>query len=217
MEGTLAVLMQHVPELALAAALAWGAGIRLYLVVFIFGLASWLGYWELHEHLAVLAHPLVLFASGFMTVVELLADKLPFLDTAWDAVHTFIRIPAGAVLAAQAIGDVSPSAEIAAALLGGTLAAGTHFAKAGTRLLINASPEPFSNWTASFVEDATVIAGVWAAVAHPWVFLVALVLFVALVVWALPKIWRGMRALARAVGRLLRGRRPEPEVPAAPI
>ena len=200
MEGTLAVLMQHVPELALAAALAWGAGIRLYLVVFIFGLASWLGYWELPEHLAVLAHPLVLFASGFMTVVELLADKLPFLDTAWDAVHTFIRIPAGAALAASVFGDSGAAVALAAALLGGTLTATTHFSKAGTRATVNASPEPFSNAALSFTEDLLVAAGSWLAVNLPFVFLGLLAIFLVAALLLLRWVIRGARRLLSRPG-----------------
>ncbi len=200
MEGMLAVLMQHVPELALAAALAWGAGIRLYLVVFIFGLASWLGYWELPEHLAVLAHPLVLFASGFMTVVELLADKLPVLDTAWDAVHTFIRIPAGAALAASVFGDSGAAVALAAALLGGTLTATTHFSKAGTRATVNASPEPFSNAALSFTEDLLVAAGSWLAVNLPFVFLGLLAIFLVAALLMLRWVVRGARRLLSRPG-----------------
>ena len=195
MEGMLATLMQHVPELALAAALAWGAGIRLYLVVFIFGLASWLGYWELPEHLTALAHPLVLFASGFMTAVELLADKLPFLDTAWDAVHTFIRIPAGAALAASVFGDSGAAVAMAAALLGGTLAATTHFSKAGTRATVNASPEPFSNAALSLTEDVLVVAGSWLAVNLPLVFLGILAVFLVGALLMLRWVVRGARRL----------------------
>ncbi|NLD54998.1 MAG: DUF4126 domain-containing protein [Burkholderiaceae bacterium] len=190
-----AALAQHVPELALAAALAWGAGIRLYLVVFIFGLASWLGYWQLPEHLAVLAHPLVLLASGFMTLVELLADKLPFLDTAWDAVHTFIRIPAGAALAASVFGESGAAVAMAAALLGGTLTATTHFSKAGTRATVNASPEPFSNAALSFAEDLLVAAGSWLAVNLPLLFLGILGVFLVAALLMLRWVIRGARRL----------------------
>ena len=116
-------LLQHIPDLALAGALAWGAGLRLYLVTFLFGLAGFLGWWPLPEHLTVLQHPLVLGAAGFMAVVEMFADKLPWLDTVWDAIHTFIRIPAGAALAAAVFGDSQTAITVAAALLGGTLTA----------------------------------------------------------------------------------------------
>lgn len=195
MESTVGQIMVHAPELALAGALAWGAGIRLYLVVFLFGLASWLGYWQLPEHLAMLAHPLVLFASGFMTVVELFADKLPFLDTIWDAIHTFIRIPAGAALAAGVFGDSGAAVTMAAALLGGTLTATTHFSKAGTRALVNTSPEPFSNAAISLTEDALVAGGSWLAVSQPVVFLVILAVFLVLALLMVRWIIRGARRL----------------------
>jgi hypothetical protein len=188
-------VMEHVPELALAGALAWGAGLRLYLVVFIFGVASAFGYWQLPEHLALLAHPLILFASGFMTIVELFADKLPLLDTIWDAIHTFIRIPAGAALAAGVFGDSGSAITLAAALLGGTLTATTHFSKASTRAAANASPEPFSNVALSFTEDALVTAGSWLAVSQPLIFLVALALFIIAALVMLRWIIRGARRL----------------------
>ena len=170
--------MSYVPELALAAALAWGAGLRLYFVVFLFGLASWLGYWELPSHLSFLAHPLVLAASGFMMIVEMFADKLPILDTIWDAVHTFIRIPAGAGLAAAVFGDSGTAIAAAAAILGGGLTATTHFSKAGTRAAVNTSPEPVSNTLVSTGEDLLVLGGSLLSVYAPVVFLVLMVVFV---------------------------------------
>jgi len=190
-------IVQHVPELALAGALAWGAGIRLYLVVFIFGLASALGYWQLPEHLALLAHPLVLFAAGFMTIVELFADKMPLLDTIWDAIHTFIRIPAGAVLAAGVFGDSGAAVTLAAALLGGTLTATTHFSKASARAVVNTSPEPFSNAAVSLAEDVLVAGGSWLAVSQPLVFLAILAVFVLAAVLMLRWIIRGAQRLMR--------------------
>ncbi len=147
--------------------------------------------------LAILANPLVIGAAGLMYAVEFFADKIPGVDTLWDTLHTFIRIPAGAVLAAGAVGELGMGAELAAALVGGTLAASTHATKAGTRAVINTSPEPFSNWTLSIGEDIAVFAGLWAALKHPWVFIIALVLFIALMVWLLPKIWRGVRRVFR--------------------
>jgi hypothetical protein len=193
-------VMQHIPELALAGALAWGAGLRLYLVVFLFGFASLLGYWELPEHLSLLAHPLVLFASGFMTVVELFADKLPFLDTIWDAIHTFIRIPAGAALAASVFGDSGAAITLAAALLGGTLTATTHFSKATTRAAVNTSPEPFSNAAVSLTEDVLVAGGSWLAMAQPGVFLALLAVFVVAALLMLRWIIRGAQRLLRGEG-----------------
>ena len=193
-------LYNLVPEITLAAALAWGSGIRLYAVLLILGLSGYSGWLDLPPHLAVLAHPLVLCASGFMTLVEFGADKVPWIDSVWDAVHTLIRVPAGAALAAAVFGAGDASITGAAAILGGTIAAGTHFAKAGGRAALNASPEPFSNWAASFAEDVLVPSGLWLAVAHPAAFLVALALF-ALAALVLA------RALVTGLGMLMRGLR----------
>jgi len=185
------------PELALAAALAWGAGIRLYAVVFLFGLAHKLGWWDLPTHLEVLAHPLVLGAAAFMAAVELFADKLPLLDSLWDGLHTFVRIPAGAALAAAVFGDSGASVAVAAALLGGTLTATTHLAKSGTRAAVNTSPEPFSNLLVSSAEDLLVPLGAWLAVSWPLVFLGLLLVFVVLAALAIRLLLRGLRRLTR--------------------
>lgn len=182
-------------SVALASLLAWASGVRLYLVVFAVGLAGYFGYTDLPPGLEVLQHPWVIGAAGFLLAMEFLADKVPGLDTAWDAVHTFIRIPAGALLAAGATGDTFSALTVAAGLLGGTITAGTHFTKAGGRALINTSPEPFSNWAASLTEDVVVLAAIWFAFQHPIVFLVFLGLFILLMIWLIPKIWRGIRAL----------------------
>jgi hypothetical protein len=179
-------------ELAVAAALAWGAGLRAYAVIFAVGLAGYLGYLELPGYLDVLQHPLVLAASGFMTLVEFFADKLPWLDSLWDAAHTFIRIPAGAALVAAMFGDSGAAVAAAAAILGGTLAAGAHFAKSGARAAINTSPEPFSNWAVSLSEDALVPFGLWLAFAHPAAFFVLLALFVLAAVLLARLLWRGL-------------------------
>lgn len=172
----MSALTQHLPELALAAALAWGSGLRAYLVVFLVGLAGAAGWIELPAGLRVLQHPLVLGSSGFMTFVEFFADKLPWVDSLWDAVHGFVRIPAGAALAAAVFSDAGAALEVAAAIVGGSLAASAHLAKAGSRAMVNASPEPFSNWALSLGEDALVPATLWFAFMHP----VALLVIVAL-------------------------------------
>jgi hypothetical protein len=182
-------------SVALAALLAWASGLRLYLVVFAMGMAGYHGYLDLPKGLEVLQHPWVIGAAGFMVVMEFLADKVPAIDSAWDAIHTFIRIPAGALLAAGATGDNLTPLTIAAGILGGTITAGTHFTKAGGRAVINTSPEPFSNWGASFTEDALVMSGIWIALAHPAVFLVLLALFLLLLAWLIPKVWRGVRTI----------------------
>ena len=180
-------------ELAVALALAWGAGLRANLVIFVVGLAGHLGYVELPGHLSLLQHPLVLGASGFMTAVEFFADKVPWVDSVWDAVHSFIRIPAGAALAAAVFGDSGAAVALAAALVGGTLTAGVHFAKAGTRAALNTSPEPFTNWGASLAEDALVPIGLWTAFAHPLLFFVLLFLFLLAAALVARLIWKGLR------------------------
>jgi hypothetical protein len=184
---------------ALAAALGWASGIRLYAVLFIVGGLGYLHWVDLPGGLAALAHPWVLAASGFMFCVEFFADKVPGVDTLWDTVHTFIRIPAGAALAASVFGDSSVAATLAAAILGGSLAAGSHLTKAGGRAVINTSPEPFSNWAASFGEDLAVGTVLWLAFAHPIAALVVLGALVVLMIWLIPKLWRFIRALLRKV------------------
>jgi hypothetical protein len=186
-----------ISALATALALAWGSGLRLYLVLFLCGLAGRMGWVELPEGLSLLEHPVVLGASGFMVLVEFFADKIPWLDSLWDAVHTFIRIPAGAALAAIVLGESGPAMALAAAILGGTVAAGSHFTKAGARSLINTSPEPFSNWGASLSEDALVPAGLWLAIANPWLFLALLVLAAVAALFMVRWTIRGARALLR--------------------
>src|SRR5207302_7297831 len=161
------------------------------------GLAGAMGWVELPGHLEVLQHPVVLAASGLMTLVEFGADKLPWLDSIWDAVHSFIRIPAGAALAAMAFGDSSSAVMVAAAILGGSVAAAMHAAKAGARAAINLSPEPFSNWAASLSEDALVPLGLWLAVAHPLMFFALLAACLLAAVLLVRLVWRGVRHLTK--------------------
>jgi Domain of unknown function (DUF4126) len=184
---------------ALAAAVGWASGLRLYAVLFIVGGMGFLGWVELPAGLDVLTHPMVLAASGFMCVVEFFADKVPGVDSAWDLVQTFIRIPAGAALAASVFGDSSTAAMLAAAILGGTLAAGSHLAKSGSRAVINTSPEPFSNWAASFSEELAVGTVLWLAFAHPLVALIVIGLLIALMIWLIPKVWRMIRAIVNRI------------------
>lgn len=206
--------MENVNEIARIIALtmgaAWAAGINLYAAIATLGILSVTGNMTLPPDLQVLANPLVIGAACLMFAVEFIADKMPGVDTGWDTVHTFIRIPAGALLAAGAVGELNPAVSLAAALLGGTLAAGTHGMKAGSRLLINTSPEPLTNWTASIVEDIMVIGGIWAAVNHPWVFLVLLAIFILLMIWLFPKVWRGIKLLAVKIKQLFTPRQAAP-------
>jgi len=210
--------METVQTLSLMLGTAWAAGINLYAAVFMLGYLANTGSVTLPPGLEVLSDPLVMAAAGLMYCIEFFADKMPGVDSGWDTLHTFIRIPAGAVLAAgMAEGvDVGQAAHFAAYLVGGGLAATSHFTKAGTRVLINTSPEPFTNWTASVAEDLAVIAGLWTALHHPWLFLALLALFLLLVAWLLPRIWRALKRLARAIGDFFRGRRHPPAEEAAP-
>ncbi len=185
--------------IAITMGVGWASGINLYAAVLMLGLMSNLGHIQLPAELQVVADPMVLMAAGFMYCVEFFADKVPGVDTSWDGLHTFVRIPAGAMLAAAAVGDISPAVEIAAGLMGGTLAAGSHALKAGSRVMINTSPEPFSNWVASISEDLLVLGGLWAALYNPALFLVGLVLFVIMLVWLLPKLWRAIKGVARLI------------------
>jgi hypothetical protein len=186
-------------SIALASLLAWASGVRLYLVIFAMGAAGFWGWYTLPEGLKVLQHPWVMGAAGLMLAMEFLVDKVPIIDSAWDAVHTFIRIPAGALLAAGATGDDLSALTVAAGLIGGTITAGTHFTKSGSRALINTSPEPVSNWTASVGEDVAVMSGIWLALAYPAVFLGLLAVFLLLAIWLLPRVWRGVRTIFRTL------------------
>lgn len=189
--------------IALTMGVGWASGINLYAAVLVLGLAGATGNVQLPAELTVLQDPLVIFAAGVMYAVEFFADKVPGVDTGWDALHTFIRIPAGAMLAAGAVGDVTPALEIAAGLMGGTMAGASHLTKASTRALINTSPEPFTNWVASISEDLLVLGGMWAMFNHPLLFLCLMIVFIALVIWLLPKLLRLLMRLLRKIGQWL--------------
>jgi len=187
--------------IALSMGAGWASGINLYLAVLMLGLLEMTGNISLPPDLQILSNPMVIGAAGLMYLVEFFADKTPGVDTGWDVIHTFIRIPAGALLAASAVGDVNPAVALAAAIAGGSIAAGTHAVKSGTRALINTSPEPFSNWTASITEDLAVIAGIWTALYYPWLFIALLVIFILLMIWLLPKIWQGIKKVFSLIVR----------------
>jgi hypothetical protein len=186
---------------ALGLGAAWASGINVYAVVLTLGLMNLAGWITLPPDLQPLSSPLVLGIAGALYAIEFLADKIPGVDHVWDAIHSFIRVPAGAVLAAASFGQVSPEWTIAAGLLGGTLALGSHLSKAGMRTIVNLSPEPVSNWIVSLLEDIAAVVAVIVAAFHPIVFLIALAGIVALTIWLLPKL---LRVAARIVGGLLR-------------
>ncbi len=188
-----------IQTLALAAGVAWASGINVYAVLAVLGLGGTLGFVELPSTLAVVQDPLVIGASLMMFVIQFFMDKVPGVDSGWDALHTFIRIPAGAILAAGAVGNVDPALTVAAGLLGGTVSAATHATKAGARALINTSPEPFSNWAASFTEEALVFGGLWAALTHPMIFLALFIVFLLILCFLLPKLLRGVAVVWRRI------------------
>ena len=203
--------METVQIIALTMGVAWASGINLYAAIATLGILGATGSLDLPPDLVVLQSPAVIAAAGFMYCVEFFADKVPGVDTAWDGLHTFIRIPAAAILAAGALGEVDPAITLVGAILGGALAATSHTLKAGTRVLINASPEPFSNIAVSLVEDTVVIAGLLGAVYHPAFFLAFIALFILAAIWAIPRIWRGVRLLAAKIAGFFRpGRAPDP-------
>jgi len=198
--------METVSIIAATLGVAWASGINLYAAIFMLGWMGGSGTYDLPPDLEILANPLVMGAAALMYCVEFFADKIPGVDTLWDAVHSFIRIPVGAMLAAGAVSPLGAEAELAALILGGALTAGTHVTKAGSRMLINTSPEPFTNWSASIGEDVAVIGGLWVALNHPVLFIVLMVLVILFMIWLLPRIWRGIVAVFRKIAGFFGGR-----------
>jgi Domain of unknown function (DUF4126) len=186
---------------AMAAALGWASGMRLYLVVFLTGAAGYMGWIPLPPGLQVLQNPVVLGASFLMLAVEFFADKIPGIDTVWDSIHTFIRIPAGAALAFGALsgatGTDGQTMAVIAALAGGTLAATSHAAKTTTRAAANTSPEPFSNIALSLLGDAAVPAVLWLAYEHPMWFWPVLALLVVLAITVVVVLFKFLRGVLR--------------------
>jgi hypothetical protein len=204
--GTQASEAMDLPSLiALAAALGWASGFRLYAVVFLVGAAGQAGWMTLPPGLLVLQHPAMLIASGVLLSVEFFADKIPGVDSLWDLLQSVIRIPAGAALAAGALGADGATAVTIAALLGGTLAASSQAAKTTTRAAINTSPEPFSNLLASLVEDGLVVGAVWLAVTHPFVFGFTLLIVVVLMTVVTVTLFKFLRAAWRRLSVFLSG------------
>jgi hypothetical protein len=195
--------MDITQTIALTLGAAWASGINLYAAMLMLGYLGTTGSLDLPPDLQILSNPVVMLSAGVMYCIEFFADKVPGVDTGWDGLSTFIRIPAGAVLAAGAVGDAGTATHLAAAIAGGTLAAGSHATKAGTRVLINTSPEPVSNWFASLGEDVAVIAGLWTALHYPVLFIILLIMFILLMIWLLPKLWRGIRRVFGFIGKSL--------------
>jgi hypothetical protein len=205
--------MGTIEALSLAMGIAWTSGINLYATVAALGIAGRSEMIQLPPELQVLTHPAVIVIACIMYVIEFFADKVPYVDSGWDVVHTFIRVPAGAILAAKSLGDMNPALELAALLAGGTVALAAHGTKATLRLAINTSPEPFSNWAASFTEDVAVLGSIWMIFNHPILMLILVASFIALVVWLVPKLLRLAKRGFQALRDRLRGVKPDHPAP----
>lgn len=195
--------------MALAAALGWASGVRLYLVVFLVGMMGFVGALPLPAGLKILQHPALLFAAGGMVFVEFFADKIPGLDSVWDMIHTVIRVPAGAALAGGVFGADSATMGIVAALMGGTLAAAAHTTKATTRAAINTSPEPFSNVFMSLFEDGLVLFMVWLATNHPVIFGIVLLIVVVLSVLLVIVLFKFLKLVLGKLKQFFNGGSPQ--------
>lgn len=205
--------MDLLTSAALGLGAAWASGLNVYAVALTLGLLDAAGWIDLPPHLEPLSSSTVLAVAAIMYVVEFVADKVPGLDHVWDVIHTFIRIPAGAIIAAAAFVDVDPQLAAAAALVGGTLAAGGHLTKLSTRTAVNLSPEPVSTALVSLFEDALAFMTTLVAVFFPALALIGLVLIVAGTIWLLPKLLRLFARLVARVTRWLRGTPPPADEP----
>lgn len=188
-------------SLALGSSLA--SGIKLYGAVLLLGLLNRYDMISLPDRLQGLSHGAVLAVALVLFLLEFIADKIPYVDSTWDAIHTFIRVPAGALLAASAFADVPAYLQAIAALVGGTVALTAHGMKASARMAINASPEPFSNWVVSIGEDLFTFFIVWLATHHPIAAIGLAVLFLAFAIWAIQKLMNFLRAFFYKVVKLL--------------
>jgi ABC-type multidrug transport system fused ATPase/permease subunit len=208
--------MGTIEALSLAMGTAWTSGINLYATVAALGIASRAEMIQLPPDLQMLGHPVVIAVACIMYLIEFFADKVPYVDSGWDVLHTFIRVPAGAILAARSLGDMNPALELVAILAGGSIALAAHGTKAATRLAINASPEPFSNWIASVTEDITVFGSIWLMFNHPVAMMILVLGFLALLVWIVPKIFRLAKRGFQALRNKLRGVKPDQPAPSDP-
>lgn len=198
--------MSMIQVLGLALGAAWTSGLNLYATIAVLGLLEHYKLAHLPGGLHVLDNPLIIGVAIFLYVVEFFADKIPYVDTVWDAVHTFIRVPAGAVLAAAATADISPTVQVLALLLGGGLALSTHGTKATLRAGANLSPEPLTNWALSLLEDVLAVGAVVLAVVYPVGIFAVILIFLLLLVWILPKVVRRVRRMLKAAADFFRGR-----------
>ena len=205
--------MDTLQALSLAMGTAWTSGINLYATVGALGIAGRMQMIQLPANLEVLTHPAVIAVACVMYLIEFFADKVPYVDNGWDVIHTFIRVPAGAILAARSLGDLDPALELTALLAGGAVALAAHGAKTTTRLALNVSPEPFSNWFASVTEDLVVLGSIWMIFHHPLLMLILVVGFLALIVWLTPKLLRLAKRGFQALRDRMRGVKPDQPAP----
>jgi len=197
--------MEWFSTLSLALGSAWTSGINLYATVTVLGLLQKFGAAKLPGGLDVLDNWWIIGVAGFLYLVEFFADKIPYLDSIWDVVHTFIRVPAGVIVAYAATDQLDSSIYIPAALIGGGLALSSHGTKAALRAGANFSPEPVSNWILSIVEDVIAFVGTLLAVFAPILIAIILVIFVIFFLWFFPKVVRGMRRVFRSASAFFRG------------
>lgn len=197
--------MEALSTISIALGSAWTSGINLYATVAVLGLLQKFGATRLPGGLEALDNWLIIGAAVFLYLIEFFADKFPYVDSVWDVVHTFIRVPAGAIVAYAAVSDLDPSISVTAALLGGGIAFSSHGSKAAARIGANLSPEPISNWLLSLAEDAIAIFGTIAAVFAPILLLAILVVFLLFFVWFSRRIFRAIRRLLVAAAAFIRG------------
>jgi Domain of unknown function (DUF4126) len=197
--------MEWFSTLSLALGSAWTSGINLYATVTVLGLLQKFGFAKLPGGLDVLDNWWIIGVAAFLYGIEFFADKIPYLDSIWDVIHTFIRVPAGVIVAYAATNNLDPSIYIPAALLGGGLAFSSHGTKAAARIAANLSPEPISNWVLSIIEDIIAFTGTLLSVFAPAIIAIILAVFVIFFIWFFPKVIRAIRRIFSAVLSLLRG------------
>lgn len=196
--------MDVIQTLGLALGASWTAGINLYATVAVLGLLQRFGFTELPGGLEVLGSWWLIGLALFMYAIEFVADKVPYVDSVWDAIHTFVRVPAGAVLALSATTNLSASVQVVALLLGGSLAFSTHGTKATLRATANASPEPFTNWALSLSEDVLAVGAIVFAVFNPVAILFVILIFLLIFAWIFPKVVRRLKRMLMSVKSLFR-------------
>jgi hypothetical protein len=196
---------QLIQILGMGLGAAWTSGINLYATVAVLGLLEHYKLAQLPGGLHVLDNWIIIGIALFLYIIEFFADKIPYVDTVWDAVHTFIRVPAGAIIAASATAHMNPTVQVVALLLGGTVALSSHGTKATLRAAANTIPEPVTNWTLSIIEDILAIGATVLAVLHPAAILVVIFIFLLALIWILPKVIRRIRRMFAATRAFLSG------------